>query len=301
MSDSAAMTGALRPPTRAAVPLLWVAGIIVAVQALAALLAPLIAPYDPVAQDIFSRLQGPSSAHLLGADNLGRDVFARILYGYRTLFAVSFLSVALSLAVGGTIGVMAGWRGGWLDHSLMRLMDVLFGFPIILLAIGVVAVLGPGVLKPMSVFGLAVPMPNAAAIAIAVAYTPIFARVLRGPAMLVSASDYVTAARAIGAGDARILLRHVVPNLAAVILVQVSLSLSTAILVEASLSFLGLGTQPPTPSLGRMLAEARNFLPLSPWPAIFSGIAILTAALGFNLLGDALQDRLDPRLRIRGH
>jgi peptide/nickel transport system permease protein len=167
----------------------------------------------------------------------------------------------------------------------MRLMDVLFAFPIILLAIGVIAVLGPGAITT--------------AIAIAVVYTPIFARTLRAPALLLKDSDYVAAARAIGARDRRILWRHLLPNLSPIILVQASLSLSTAMLVEASLSFLGLGTQPPTPSLGRMLAESRNFLNLSPWPAVFSGAAILLAALGFNLLGDAAQDLLDPRLRNR--
>jgi len=164
-------------------------------------------------------------------------------------------------------------------------MDVLFAFPIILLAIGIIAVLGPGALST--------------AIAIGVVYTPIFARTLRGPALLLRDADYIAAARATGAVDTRILLRHLLPNLAPVILVQASLSLSTAILVEASLSFLGLGTQPPIASLGRMLAESRNFLAFSPWPAVFSGFAILLAALGFNLLGDGLQDALDPRLRSR--
>jgi peptide/nickel transport system permease protein len=164
-------------------------------------------------------------------------------------------------------------------------MDVLFAYPIILLAIGVIAVLGPGAVS--------------AAIAIGVVYTPIFARQLRAPALLLRDTEYVAAARSLGARDGRILLRHLVPNLAPIVLVQASLSLSTAILVEASLSFLGLGTQPPTASLGRMLAESRNTLQLSPWPAVFSGAAILLAALGFNLLGDGLQDTLDPRLRSR--
>ena len=165
----------------------------------------------------------------------------------------------------------------------MRLVDVLFAFPIILLAIGVIATLGPGA--------------SSAAAAIGVAYVPIFARTLRGPALQLRWCEYVEAARAIGASTPRILLRHLLPNLTSVIFVQASLSLSTAILVEASLSFLGLGTQPPTPSLGRMLAESRNFLALSPWPAAFSGAAILLASLGFNLLGDGLAERLDPRLR----
>jgi peptide/nickel transport system permease protein len=165
----------------------------------------------------------------------------------------------------------------------MRLMDVLFAFPILLLAIGVIAVLGPNAWS--------------AAIAIAVVYTPIFARLLRGPALVIAASEYVMGARAIGATAPRILATHILPNLASVILVQTSLLLSAAILVEASLSFLGLGAQPPTPSLGLMLSEGRNFLMLAPWPAVFAGLAILSLSFGFNLLGDALRDSLDPRLR----
>jgi len=266
-------------------PLLWLGATLVAVQALAALAAPWLAPFDPNAQDILVRLTGPTSAHLLGTDNFGRDTLSRALYGYRTLFAISATSVLGALAAGGSIGVTAAWRGGWFDEIAMRLMDVLFAFPIILLAIGIIAVLGPGAFST--------------AIAIGVVYTPIFARTLRAPALLLRETEYVAAARSIGAGDRRILWRHLLPNLSPIILVQTSLSLSTAMLVEAALSFLGLGTQPPTASLGRMLAESRNFLNFSPWPAVFSGAAILLAALGFNLLGDGLQDRLDPRLRIR--
>lgn len=266
-------------------PLLSIGAFLVIAEAIAAALAPWLAPYAPNAQDILSRLQGPDGAHWFGTDNFGRDVLSRILWGYRTLFAISATSVFGALAVGGTLGVLAAWRGGKFDAIVMRLMDVLFAFPIILLAIGVIAVLGPGAVST--------------AIAIGVVYAPIFARVLRGPALLLAGSEFITATRSLGASDTRILLRHLLPNLASVILVQVSLSLSTAILVEASLSFLGLGTQPPTPSLGRMLSESRAFLTLSPWPSVFSGIAILLASLGFNLLGDGLQDRLDPRLRSR--
>jgi peptide/nickel transport system permease protein len=165
----------------------------------------------------------------------------------------------------------------------MRVMDILFAFPVMLLAIGIIAMLGPGA--------------GPTALAIAIVYTPIFCRLIRAPAMVVVESDYVMNARAIGATDLRIILRHVLPNLASVILVQTSLLLSTAILVEASLSFLGLGAQPPTPSLGGMLSDGRNFLMLSPWSAVFSGCAILVLAFALNLLGDVLRDRLDPRLR----
>jgi len=266
-------------------PILWIGLFLVAAQALAALIGPALSGYEPNAQDILARLQGPTTAHWLGTDNFGRDILSRALAGYRTLFAISALSVMGALALGGTLGVLAAWRGGWFDEVAMRLMDVLFAFPLILLAIGIIAIIGPGA--------------TGTAIAIAVVYTPIFARILRGPTLLLKDAEYVIAARAIGAADWRIMRDHLLPNLAPVILVQTSLSLSTAILVEASLSFLGLGTQPPTASLGRMLAESRNFLVLSPWPAIFAGTAILLAALGFNLLGDGLQDKLDPRLRSR--
>lgn len=256
---------------------------LVVLLALAALLAPWLTPIGPTTQDILHRLHGPVRTHLLGTDNLGRDVLARILFGLRTLFAVSAMSVSGALLVGGSLGLFAAWQGGLVDRIVMRLTDILFAFPIILLAIGVIATIGPGAFS--------------AAAAIAIAYVPIFARTLRGPALQLRRSEYVEAARAIGAGTWRILLRHLLPNLTSVIFVQTSLSLSTAILVEASLSFLGLGTQPPTPSLGRMLAESREFLTLSPWPAIFSGAAILLASLGFNLLGDGLAEQLDPRLR----
>ena len=210
---------------------------------------------------------------------------ARMLFGYRTLFVISAVSVLGALLAGGGVGVAAAWRGGWFDEGAMRLMDVLFAFPIILLAIGIIAVFGPSAFST--------------AIAIGVVYTPIFARTLRAPALLLKETEYVAAACAVGATDARILARHLLPNLSPIMLVQTSLRCLTAMLVEAALSFLGLGTQPPTASLGRMLAESRNFLNFSPWPAVFSGAAILLAALGLNLLGDGLQDRLDPRLRSR--
>jgi peptide/nickel transport system permease protein len=266
-------------------PLLWLGAALVVAQLLAGVLAPLLAGYDPNGQDILARFAPPGLAHPLGTDNFGRDTLARALFGYRTLFAISAASVLGALLVGGGIGLAAAWLGGWTDRVAMRAMDVLFAFPLILLAIGIIAVLGPGA--------------PSTAIAIAVVYAPIFARTLRAPARLLRESEYVAAARSVGAGDLRIVARHLLPNLAPVILVQASLSLSTAMLVEASLSFLGLGAQPPTASLGRMLAESRNFLNFSPWPAVFSGAAILLAALGFNLLGDGLQDRLDPRLRMR--
>jgi peptide/nickel transport system permease protein len=263
--------------------LLAFAAVFVVVQLILALGATWIAPYDPMAQSVVRRLRGPGALHWLGTDQFGRDVLTRILHGYRTSLLACTVAVGIALFVGGTLGLLAAYYRGWPDRILMRLMDVLFAFPVMLLAIGVIAMLGPHT--------------SSAAIAIAVVYTPIFARLLRGPALVICESEYVMGARAIGASDARIVVRHILPNLASVILVQTSLLLSSAILVEASLSFLGLGTQPPTPSLGLMLAEGRNFLLLSPWSAIFAGFAILFLSFGFNLLGDALRDTLDPRLR----
>lgn len=263
--------------------LLRFAAVLVALQVGLALLVPLLGFQDPYLQIMAQRIRPPGPEHLLGTDQLGRDVLARIVYGYRTSLLTCGAAVALALLMGGSIGMLAAYYRGWTDRLLMRMMDVLFAFPILLLAIGIIAVLGPSSLS--------------AAYAIAIVYTPIFARLLRGPALVICESEYVQGAKAIGASDTRILASHVLPNLMSVILVQASILLSAAILVEASLSFLGLGARPPTPSLGLMLSEGRNFLLLSPWPAVFAGLAILFLSFGFNLLGDALRDTLDPRLR----
>jgi peptide/nickel transport system permease protein len=248
-----------------------------------ALCAPLLAPFDPLAQSIMTRMQGPGAVHWLGTDQFGRDLLSRVLHGLRASFAISAAAVCVALLLGGSLGLVAAYYRGWSERIIMRLMDVLFAFPVMLLAIGVIAMLGPGSLPTT--------------VAIAIVYTPIFARLLRGPALVIAQSDYVLNARSIGASDLRIIFVHILPNLASVVLVQTSLLLSAAILVEASLSFLGLGTQPPAPSLGTMLSEGRNFLFLSPWSAIFSGLAILLLAFALNLLGDVLRDSLDPRLR----
>lgn len=255
----------------------------VALQITLALFAPILGFQDPYQQVMIQRMKAPNAVNLLGTDQLGRDVLARIVYGYRTSLVTCLTAVTLALLMGGMLGMLAAYYRGWFDRIVMRLMDILFAFPILLLAIGVIAVIGP------STWG--------AAIAIAIVYTPIFARLLRGPSLVIVESEYVMGARAIGASDLRIIFSHLLPNLSSVILVQASLLLSAAILVEASLSFLGLGAQPPIPSLGMMLSEGRNFLLLSPWPAIFAGFAILFLSFGFNLLGDALRDTLDPRLR----
>lgn len=264
-------------------PLLAFALVLVTVQVALAVLAPWLGFADPVRQVMAQRLRPPNDLAWLGTDHLGRDVLARIVHGYRTSLLTCSVAVAIALAAGGTIGLISAYYRGWADRILMRMMDVLFAFPILLLAIGIIAVLGPNLWS--------------AAYAIAVVYTPIFARLLRGPALVICDSEYVMGARAVGARDLWILTRHVLPNLMSVILVQASILLSAAVLVEASLSFLGLGAQPPTPSLGLMLSEGRNFLMLAPWPAVFAGFAILFLSFGFNLLGDALRDTLDPRLR----
>ena len=256
---------------------------LVLAQILIAIFAPLIAPYDPLAQNVVSRLRGPGGNFWLGTDQFGRDILSRIIHGARASLMISGLAVGVALLLGGTLGLIAAYYRGWTERIIMRLADVLFAFPVMLLAIGIVSVLGANAAT--------------AAIAIAIVYAPIFARLLRGPALVICESDFVMGARAVGASDMRIVLMHILPNLAGVLLVQTSLLLSAAILVEASLSFLGLGTQPPTPSLGLMLSEGRNFLLLSPWSALFSGVAILFLAFGLNLLGDALRDTLDPRLR----
>lgn len=257
--------------------------VLTALVLLLAVFAGPLAPVDPFKQDILGRLGGPSARHLFGTDQFGRDTLARVLYGYRASLGVAVGAVTIALLIGGTLGILAAYLGGWFDRIVMRLMDVLLAFPVILLAIGIVAVLGPG--------------PSNSALAIGVVYIPTFARLLRAPALVLKASEYVSAAQALGASDGRVIFRHILPNIVAVLLVQTSLALSTAILVEASLSFLGLGTRPPAPSLGLMLSEARTFLTLQPWPVVFSGLAIVIASLGFNLLGDSLRDVLDPRLR----
>jgi peptide/nickel transport system permease protein len=264
-------------------PILMLALTLVLAQVLVSVFANVISPYDPVEQAVEARMVPPSGDFLLGTDKLGRDVLSRIIHGYRSSLGIAFSAVLMALVLGGSLGIWAGYKGGWVDRLVMRFADVLFAFPIILLAIGVIAILGTNTASTV--------------VAIAVVYAPIFARLMRAPTLVLRSSDYVHAARSFGAGDLRIIVRHIMPNLMSVILVQASLSLSTAILLEASLSFLGIGAQPPAPSLGRMLSEGREYMFMAPWASLFSGLAILLASLGFNLLGDGLRDRLDPRLR----
>jgi peptide/nickel transport system permease protein len=228
-----------------------------------------------------NRMAGPSWTMPFGADTFGRDLLSRIVFGARLSLQVAVVSVALSLVAGSLLGLIAGYAGGWIDQLIMRCMDVLFAFPAVLLALGVVAALGPN--------------PGNVVIAIAVVYTPIFARVVRGPVLAIKEREFVDAARALGARASRIISVHVLPNVASVLIVQTSIALSWAVLTEASLSFLGLSAQPPAPSWGAMLNEGRQNLELAPHLAIFPGLAIMLAVLGFNLLGDGLRDVLDPR------
>jgi peptide/nickel transport system permease protein len=254
----------------------------VSVYAAIALLVGFLPLRDPL-QLSADRLAAPSAQFFFGTDALGRDMFSRVLFGARLSMQVAVLSVAASTAVGGVLGLISGYLGGMVDQVIGRVMDVFFAFPAILLALGIVAALGPD--------------PRNVIIAIAVVYTPIFMRVVRGPVLALKERDFVEAARALGATRTRIVVRHIVPNLLSTLIVQVSLALSWAVLTEGALSFLGLSAQPPAPSWGVMLNEGRQYLEFATHLAIFPGIAIMIAVLGFNLLGDGLRDALDPQRR----
>ncbi|GAA4211517.1 ABC transporter permease [Actinocatenispora rupis] len=236
---------------------------------------------DPLAQNRTGQLAGPSGAHWLGTDQFGRDIAARVAAGVFASLRVALVSVGMATIVGGLLGVLSGFAGGVLDAVVGRCTDVLFAFPATLLALALVAALGHGWFNT--------------AIAIAVVYTPIFVRVARGPVLTVRESEYVKAGRVLGFSRSRLLFRHVLPNVGAPIAVQVALALSWAILTEAGLSFLGLGTQPPSPSLGLMVSDARNFFPDAWWTLLFPALAVVVAVVGLNMVGDGLRNALDPR------
>jgi peptide/nickel transport system permease protein len=242
-------------------------------------------PYPPNEQHARDRLQAPNATYWLGTDLFGRDMTSRLMAGATNSLRVALTSVALAGLAGTLLGITAGFVGGWVDTLLMRLMDVFFAFPTLLLALVIVTVLGPSL--------------ENAIIAIAVVYTPIFARVARAPVLAVKQMEFVTAARCIGSAPLRVLLRHVLPNVLAPLIVQVSLALSWSLLTEAGLSFLGLGTIPPMASWGVMLNEHRALAENAPWLIVYPGLAIALAVLGFNLLGDGLRDVLDPRVQGR--
>ena len=261
-----------------------IGGAIVAVYLVIAILGLAgITPHDPLMQFRIDRLHAPSATYWMGTDLLGRDVASRLMIGIAQSFIVSFSSVALATIFGIVLGLAAAWCGGNWDGALMRLMDVLLAFPAILLALLIITIVGPGTWTSV--------------MAIAFVYTPIFTRVVRGPALSLKTRDFVDAARTFGSSRTYILSRHMLLNLVAPLTVQVTLALAWALLTEAGLSFLGLGTQPPQASLGLMLSEARNLMEMAPWLLIFPALAIMLGILGFNLLGDALRDILDPRSR----
>lgn len=246
-------------------------------------LAPLLAPHDPTAVDPAGRLAPPGAGHLLGTDRLGRDLLSRILYGGRVAVVVGTVAVGIGAGVGVPLGLVAGYRAGGLDALVMSVLNGMMAFPALLLAIVVVAALGPGHVQAM--------------IAIGVVLIPIFARLARAQTLAIRTQEYVLAAQALGAPDLRIVARHVLPNIAGPLLIQATVAFSGALLAEASLSYLGLGTQPPMPSWGGMLQEARDVLFVAWWAAVWPGVAIAAAVLGLNLLGDGVRDLLDPRLR----
>ena len=263
-------------------PLGVIGAVIIILDILMALFGHLIWTIDDTAQDA-QRLLGPSWDHPFGTDQLGRDTLARIIGGASVSLEVGFVAVGIALVAGVIVGVAAGYLGGWLDAGLMRVMDMMFALPALVLAIVIAGMLGPSRTHAM--------------IAIGIVYTPAFARVVRGAVLSLMELPYLEAARALGTRRRHVVTRHLLPNILAVILVLTTTYLSTAILSEASLSFLGLGAQPPQPSWGSMLNESRTYMVTSPWVAVFPGAAIMLVVLGFNLLGDGLRDILDPRLR----
>ena len=250
--------------------------------ALAAVFAQYISPYDPTRANLGVALQGPSLAHLLGTDHLGRDILSRIIHGGQTSLLMGVVAVGIAMAIGLPIGLVAGYYGKFWDLALMRLVDVMLSFPGLLLAILIVAVLGPSVENAM--------------VAVGISSVPLFARLIRGSALSIKELEYVEAARVIGLNDAGIILKYILPNCLSPVLVQATLRIGTAILTAAGLSFLGLGAQPPLPEWGAMLSQGRDYIQMANHIAAFPGLAIMLVVLGFNLLGDALSESLNPQL-----
>lgn len=260
--------------------------VIIGLYLLAAILGTAgLTPHDPLKLFAIDRLKPPNATYWFGTDLLGRDSLSRLMVGIRQSMIIAFAAVAIATLAGTVIGLLSAWWGGIWDGIFMRVMDVLLAFPAILLALLIIAIVGPGTATSVA--------------AIAIVYTPIFARVVRGPALSLKQRDFVDAARTFGSSQPYILTRHLLLNLVAPLAVQVTLALAWALLTEAGLSFLGLGTQPPTPSLGLMLAESRNLMQHAPWLMIFPALTIMLGILGFNLTGDALRDILDPRTQRR--
>ncbi len=264
-------------------PLNVAATLVIVAFAICAVLAPLLAPYDPLAQALASRLEPPSPDHWLGTDQLGRDIASRLLYGARISLVIGVVVVMLAGVFGTFVGLIAGYAGGLVDEALMRVTEVFLAFPPLILAMAIAGALGPSLTN--------------AIIAIAAVTWAIYARVTRGQLLSLRRREFVEAARAIGASRTRILLRHLLPNALAPLLIQASFDMGSAIISAAGLSFIGFGAQPPTPEWGVMISEGRNFISTQPWLSLFPGLAILFAVGAFNLLGDGLRDLFDPRLR----
>lgn len=259
---------------------------IISLYLLAAVLGTLgLTPHDPLKMFAIDRLKAPNATYWFGTDLLGRDTFSRLMVGIRQSMIIAVASVACATFFGTIIGLLSAWWGGIWDGIFMRIMDVLLAFPAILLALLIIAIVGPGTFTSVAAIGIV--------------YTPIFARVVRGPALSLKQRDFVDAARTFGSSQGYVLSRHLLLNLVAPLAVQVTLALAWALLTEAGLSFLGLGTQPPTPSLGLMLAESKNLMQQAPWLMLFPALTIMLGILGFNLTGDALRDILDPRTQRR--
>ncbi|MBZ2195539.1 ABC transporter permease [Occultella gossypii] len=269
----------------AANPVTVAAAVVLAVVAFVALFAPWLAPYGVNEVDVAGALQSPSWAHPFGTDDLGRDILSRVMLAAGTSLQVAVVSVTFAFCIGVPVGIISGYVGGWLDTVSMRVVDVMFAFPVLLLALAIVAILQPGIATTM--------------LAIGIVYTPIFARVARASTLSVRTEPYVQVAQTMGTPWSRILRRHVLPNITGPLIVQTSLSLAFAILSEAALSFLGLGIQPPQPSWGGMLFAAQGFVTQAWWMSVFPGLAIFVTVLAFNLLGDGLRDVLDPKQRTR--
>lgn len=257
--------------------------VIIVTLILVAILAPLIAPYDPAKQSWSAVRKAPSLMHLLGTDESGRDILSRIIWGASASLKAGVVSISIALVLGVPVGLLAGYRGGFVDALISRITDAMLACPNLILAIALAAFLGPSLTNAM--------------IAIGITATPVFIRLTRGQVMAVKVEDYVEAARAVGNPAWRIAVRHILPNILPALLVQATLAIAAAIIAEASLSFLGLGQQPPAPSWGSMLNTAQRFLTQAPWMALFPGLAIFVTVLSFNLFGDGLRDALDPKER----
>ncbi|MFD2706399.1 nickel transporter permease [Salibacterium lacus] len=260
-----------------------VGGFLILLFILTAFIGPFLVPYGAGEQNLVNKLQGPSAEHWFGTDHLGRDIFSRIIHGMSITLYIGFFSVFIAAIFGVVIGIVSGYYGGKIDTILMRLMDVLLAFPGILLALGVVTILGPNL--------------NNVILAVAVFSVPAFARIVRGSTLAVKELEYIDAVRALGSGDFRIIFRHILPNVFSPIIVQATLRIATAILTAAGLSFLGLGAQPPTPEWGAMLSDGRNYIFDAGHVALFPGLAIVVVVLAFNIFGDGLRDALDPKMK----